>query len=74
VGGAARQGRRPVARRRPAGGRPNRIGSGGSGRNSGFVVASLTHGIANGLARFPREMATLEWLRALDRLGLGFDS
>jgi glycine/D-amino acid oxidase-like deaminating enzyme len=34
-----------------------------SGRNGGFCTASLTHGLANGLARFPDEMATL------DRLG-----
>jgi FAD dependent oxidoreductase len=42
-------------------------GFGASGRNGGFCVASLTHGIDNGLARFA-------WLRLLDRLGLGFDS
>ena len=41
-----------------------RIGGAASGRNGGFCVASLTHGIANGLARFPGEMA------ALERLGL----
>jgi glycine/D-amino acid oxidase-like deaminating enzyme len=34
-----------------------------SGRNGGFCAASLTHGIANGTARFPLEIATL------DRLG-----
>src|SRR5690348_17039105 len=34
-----------------------------SGRNGGFCVASLTHGIANGADRFPDELATL------DRLG-----
>jgi glycine/D-amino acid oxidase-like deaminating enzyme len=34
-----------------------------SGRNGGFCAASLTHGLDNGLARFPEEMA------ALDRLG-----
>src|SRR3954451_13033717 len=39
-------------------------GFGASGRNGGFCVASLTHGIANGLARFGAEMETLE------RLGL----
>jgi glycine/D-amino acid oxidase-like deaminating enzyme len=33
-----------------------------SGRNGGFCSASLTHGIANGLARFPGEMPTLERL------------
>ena len=40
------------------------IAHGASGRNGGFVSSSLTHGIANGLARFPGEMETLE------RLGL----
>jgi glycine/D-amino acid oxidase-like deaminating enzyme len=34
-----------------------------SGRNGGFCAASLTHGIANGVQRFPTEMAVL------DRLG-----
>src|SRR3954463_4912576 len=37
-------------------------GFGASGRNGGFAVASLTHGIANGLARFPQEMPALERL------------
>ncbi len=40
------------------------IGFGASGRNGGFCVASLTHGIENGLARFADEMDVLE------RLGL----
>jgi glycine/D-amino acid oxidase-like deaminating enzyme len=35
------------------------IGWAASGRNGGFCSASLTHGLANGLARFPDEMATL---------------
>jgi glycine/D-amino acid oxidase-like deaminating enzyme len=30
-----------------------------SGRNGGFCSASLTHGLANGITRFPAEMATL---------------
>ena len=34
-----------------------------SGRNGGFASASLTHGFANGLERWPEELATL------DRLG-----
>ncbi len=34
-----------------------------SGRNGGFCVASLTHGTANGLARYPEDVP------ALDRLG-----
>ncbi len=33
-----------------------------SGRNGGFCAASLTHGLDNGLARFPDEMAVLERL------------
>ena len=37
-------------------------GFGASGRNGGFVVASLTHGIANGMARFREEMPVLERL------------
>jgi glycine/D-amino acid oxidase-like deaminating enzyme len=37
-------------------------GGGASGRNGGFMVASLTHGLWNGLARFPDEMRTLERL------------
>jgi glycine/D-amino acid oxidase-like deaminating enzyme len=37
-------------------------GWGASGRNGGFCSASLTHGIGNGLARFPGEMPLLERL------------
>lgn len=33
-----------------------------SGRNGGFCASSLTHGLGNGLQRFPDEMATLERL------------
>jgi glycine/D-amino acid oxidase-like deaminating enzyme len=40
-----------------------RIAQAGSGRNGGFCSASITHGIANGLDRFPAE------LPRLDRLG-----
>ncbi|MHB8191239.1 MAG: NAD(P)/FAD-dependent oxidoreductase [Ferrimicrobium sp.] len=39
-----------------------RIGWGASGRNGGFCDASLTHGLENGLARFPGEMAIIERL------------
>ncbi|MEV0320555.1 NAD(P)/FAD-dependent oxidoreductase [Streptomyces sp. NPDC050658] len=35
-----------------------------SGRNGGFCAASLTHGIANGLSRWPGEIAKLEELGA----------
>ena len=46
-----------------------RCGHGASGRNGGFLQASLTHGIANGESRFPDELETLE------RLGLqNFDA
>lgn len=40
-----------------------RTGSAASGRNGGFVEPSLTHGLRNGLDRFPDE------LRELERLG-----
>jgi glycine/D-amino acid oxidase-like deaminating enzyme len=33
-----------------------------SGRNGGFCVASLTHGVENGLRRFPDDLPTLERL------------
>ena len=39
-----------------------RCGNGASGRNGGFLESSLTHGVANGLTRFPDEMDTLERL------------
>jgi glycine/D-amino acid oxidase-like deaminating enzyme len=35
-------------------------GWGASGRNGGFVDASLTHGLVNGASRFPRELDALE--------------
>ena len=41
-----------------------RCGAGASGRNGGFVQSSLTHGLGNGLSRFPDELEQLE------RLGL----
>ena len=37
-------------------------GWGASGRNGGFVDASLTHGLPNGASRFPRELDALEEL------------
>ncbi len=36
-----------------------RIAHAGSGRNGGFVHASLTHGLANGAARYPQEIAEI---------------
>jgi glycine/D-amino acid oxidase-like deaminating enzyme len=38
------------------------VASAASGRNGGFCSASLTHGIGNGLERFPEEMPLLEKL------------
>ncbi|HEY6760368.1 MAG TPA: FAD-binding oxidoreductase [Baekduia sp.] len=49
------------------------VGGGASGRNGGFLVASLTHGLWNGLARFPDEMATLERLAFENYEGLKAD-
>ena len=42
----------------------NRVGWAASGRNGGFCASSLTHGLGNGVARWPDEM------RRLERLGL----
>jgi glycine/D-amino acid oxidase-like deaminating enzyme len=39
-----------------------RIAFGATGRNGGFVDASLTHGLENGVARWPEEMPQLEQL------------
>ena len=50
-----------------------RIAFGGSGRNGGFVVASLTHGLSNGLARFGPEIAALERLAQENFEGLCAD-
>jgi glycine/D-amino acid oxidase-like deaminating enzyme len=48
----------------------DRVGSAASGRNGGFCAASLTHGPANGLARWPEEFAALQALgeRNLDAI------
>ncbi len=40
----------------------DRCGWAASGRNGGFCAASLTHGLTNGIERFPGEIATLERL------------
>jgi glycine/D-amino acid oxidase-like deaminating enzyme len=37
-------------------------GGAASGRNGGFCAASLTHGLGNGLARWPEDIAVLERL------------
>lgn len=42
----------------------SRIGWAASGRNGGFCAASLTHGLPNGIDRFPRELRTLNRLGA----------
>ncbi len=39
-----------------------RIADAASGRNGGFCSSFLTHGISNGMARFPEEMEQLEQL------------
>jgi glycine/D-amino acid oxidase-like deaminating enzyme len=49
-------------------------GFGASGRNGGFVVSSLTHGIANGLARFAGELDVLERLGSENLDGLWADA
>jgi glycine/D-amino acid oxidase-like deaminating enzyme len=38
------------------------IAGGATGRSGGFVSSSLTHGVANGMSRFPDEMPLLERL------------
>jgi glycine/D-amino acid oxidase-like deaminating enzyme len=50
-----------------------RCGQGASGRNGGFLAASLTHGLTNGLTRFPDEMSTLERLAMENFSGLRAD-
>ncbi len=42
----------------------DRIGHAASGRNGGFCSASLTHGLGNGLSRWPEEFGELERLGA----------
>ncbi|MGE5407185.1 MAG: NAD(P)/FAD-dependent oxidoreductase [Syntrophothermus sp.] len=46
------------------------IGFGASGRNGGFVIASLTHGLENGLSRFADEIELLERLGRENMAGL----
>jgi len=41
-----------------------RVGWAATGRNGGFCSASLTHGVGNGLARWPDEMGLLQRLGA----------
>ena len=58
------------------------IAHGASGRSGGFFVHSLTHGLANGIARFPDEVPALERIgranhreavEAIRRLGIECD-
>ena len=72
VGGPVREGARSRARRRRCS-RPRPPVFGASGRNGGFAVASLTHGIENGLARFADEMPVLERLALENFAGLRAD-
>lgn len=37
----------------------DRVAAGATGRNGGFIAASLTHGLGNGMARWPADMARL---------------
>src|SRR3954464_967291 len=46
------------------------IGTHASGRNGGFLNCSLTHGLTNGLSRFPDEMPLLERLGRENLSGL----
>ena len=48
-------------------------GFGASGRNGGFVLGSLTHGLRNGLTRFADEIALLERLGRENMRGLAAD-
>jgi glycine/D-amino acid oxidase-like deaminating enzyme len=48
-----------------------RIGWAASGRNGGFAEASLTHGLPNGLDRFPAELRTLNRLGADNLAAMG---
>jgi glycine/D-amino acid oxidase-like deaminating enzyme len=42
------------------------LGYGATGRSGGFINSSLTHGLANGMARFPEEMPLVERLGRLN--------
>ncbi len=48
-----------------------RIAWAGTGRNGGFCSASITHGLANGLDRFPAEIAELERLGRANLAAIG---
>jgi len=48
----------------------DRVGWGASGRNGGFLEASITHGEENGRSRWPEEYPTLHELGAANYAGL----
>ncbi|HEX6878499.1 MAG TPA: FAD-dependent oxidoreductase [Nocardioidaceae bacterium] len=48
-----------------------RCGDQASGRNGGFASASLTHGFANGRARWPDELATIDEIGARNLAEIG---
>lgn len=48
------------------------VAFGASGRNGGFCDASLTHGLANGVERFPDEIAEIEEHARESFVGAGF--
>lgn len=59
-----------------------RVGDGASGRNGGFVAPSLTHGLHQGAAMWPKEIGLLEemaaanfagWQATLQRYGIDAD-
>lgn len=49
------------------------IASGASGRNGGFVDASLTHGVENGIDRYPKDIELIERLGFENLLELAKD-
>lgn len=49
-------------------------GHGGSGRNGGFCLSSLTHTLENGMTRFPGEMPAIERLGLENHAGLLADA
>lgn len=49
----------------------DRIACGATGKNGGFVAASLTHGFSNGLSRWPEEMPELLRLGSQNLAELG---
>jgi glycine/D-amino acid oxidase-like deaminating enzyme len=50
-----------------------RCGTGASGRNGGFLQSSLTHGLGNGMTRFPDELEQIERLGQRNYDGLAAD-